>query len=97
QNYKFKLRNDQQARGELFGNFVLANDPASATAVYLARHNPVAIASMVGDALRVDGGIAGSADILAFGYQADAAILAEVRKLEVREIVPLDATVVASG
>jgi hypothetical protein len=95
--YESKRARDQQLRFETFGTFALASDPAAATAVYLARKNPATIASMVGSSLRLDGGFAGPLNLLAAGYQGNDAILAEARRADIRDLVPLHATLIASG
>jgi len=96
-DYLAKVSNELRSRLEYMGGSNLLMDPGQATAAYFARKNPVALAAMIGAAMREDGGVAAIPALLAQGARENAPLLDVTRKSAARALTPMFATVIATG
>lgn len=97
QDYYVKLSREAVARNEYGTGSILLSDPAQPAAAFRARRNPIAVASMVGNALRPDGPLVAVPSLIAFAYVEKDDYLKNARKAQVRDLAPLYATAIASG
>lgn len=105
QDYYVKVSNEFRSRVEYFGGSNFASDHGQASAAFLARRNPIAITSMVGNCLhasslgsfRIDAPVMAIPAFLATPYTKNLDAIKAARKSEARVLAPWFATAIASG
>lgn len=99
--YYTKISRERAAREEYSTGPGVLMDPEQPAAAFRARRNPIAVAAMVGAALRPDGPFAAIPALMAFPYTEKSAELKTAGKAQARQLAtlytPIYATAVASG